>query len=93
MIEYGIQPVIERIDIDNFEEKEYSLENIGLENYNLIFEKNQIYIQTPDDNFPIYGKDSFKEFRDEYVLSNGDISEPSVLNLTKEQYEIIVSLL
>ena len=84
--------MITEIEIDSFEMKEYDLTNIGIEG-KLIFEENQTYIEAEGDIFPIYSVGSFSQSGDGYTLSNGEEEDYACINLTKEQFEVIKSLI
>ncbi len=79
--------MISEIIIDEEIENVYNLDSIGLQG-ELVLSKNNKYIVTNDDYFPINSIEDFKLIGNDYIITN----EISQLKIPQEKFEILMKL-
>ncbi len=85
--------MLSEIIISDVEEKEYKLDEIGLENTSLIFDEYGTYIHAPTGKFEIGNEESEK-----MIIRDGDYiylvnTEGDMLVMDEDQYDIIKEII
>lgn len=82
--------MINKIEISDFDEFEFKLDNLGLKNSVLCIEEESIYIISDDKFFPLISIDQFVQKKDKFFIIN---ENEEILELTNEQMKIIEQIL